>query len=96
MNSAKINGNSALPSRPHSAFIPRSPLSVSKKATSPLINQTDASNSSSVPSQDVEETSRPLPPTRRRSDFVTKYEFLMNKAQKALQVVDKIETVATM
>ena len=95
LSSSKKLGDPSLPSRPHSAFIPRNPLSGSKKTTSPATCKSDTTNSNNAPSQSVGDSSKPLPPTRRRSDFVTKYEFLVSKAQKALQVVDKLETIVT-
>ena len=95
LSSSKKLGDPSLPSRPHSAFIPRNSLSGSKKATSPATFKTETTNSNNVPSKSLEDSSKPLPPTRRRSDFVTKYEFLVSKAQKALQTVDKLETIVT-
>ena len=83
--------NSALPSRPHSAFILRTPLPDSKKVAQ-SINQYETSQSLATTSPSAREDSKPLPPTRRRSDFVMRYEYLMNKAQKAMQTVDNYET----
>lgn len=57
----------ALAARPHSAFIPR--LQGSHKRTSFELEP------------DVESRSGPVPAARRRSDFLTRYENLMQRAQ---------------
>ena len=87
-----VMANSALPCRPHSAFIPRAIASDSKDVSAAK-KQLQNSESQVLEGNPISESSKPLPPARRRSDFVTRYEYLMDKAQKAIQVVDKYESV---
>ena len=87
-----VIANSALPCRPHSAFIPRAIASDSRDVSAPKTHQ-ESSESQGTEGNPILESSKPLPPARRRSDFVMRYEYLMDKAQKAIQVVDKYESV---
>jgi len=75
----RTKSSNALASRPHSAFIPRFNNTVSLKCASFEIDK-----------DDVNQEAR-AEVSRRKSDFLSRYECLMNRAQALMQAMDGLE-----
>ena len=87
-----MSGTSVSSVRPHSAFIPRSTIQEFKGSPQSTI-KCDIPQVQFKSSESAGESCKPLVPSRRRSDFVMRYENLMNRAETALKSVDNYETV---